>query len=323
MDGSDGTTSSTWTLLKEDLHLFAHKSPSIYHVDFQGNPTNSYEKGVLALGDKGAEYFLRAYSGIDKVDVNVVYLPDDAEARPKVEWGSHIRVLMTAKAVGGQHPLVGADNSTVDTSIDAKGDWFKGMKDMVLGMAVGEIREGVIPPSLGYGNNDLPNLPKHTSFIVQVELLVIEDEKTFEARKKAEKDAADALSEAERKKNEAYAAARADEERHAAEAADFRKKNALKLTGITPSKVPSGQHFSLTLLGDGIRNDDVISFVRVGAGTCAQNGWENFQFVSVRRASWSTAAPGQYFFCYIHYHPEKDQMQTPWKEHPDIILTVE
>lgn len=79
----------------------------------------------------------------------------------------------------------------------------------------------------------------------------------------------------------------------------------------------------MNLIGDGLRNDDVVSLVSVGSGSCAEKGWERFQFVAVRQASWSELSPGQYFFCYIHYHPEKDQFSTPWVEHKDIILTVE
>lgn len=96
------------------------------------------------------------------------------------------------EAVGGKKVTVNytgtlADGTTFDSNTDPKfnhlepfsftlgaGDVIAGWDQGVAGMKVGGKRKLTIPPSLGYGSNDLGVIPPNSTLIFEVELLKVE-----------------------------------------------------------------------------------------------------------------------------------------------------
>ncbi len=63
-------------------------------------------------------------------------------------------------------------NTPLELTI-GKGDVIAGFDQGILGMKVGGIRKVVIPPSLGYGNEQMGNIPANSTLTFEIELLEI------------------------------------------------------------------------------------------------------------------------------------------------------
>ena len=61
-------------------------------------------------------------------------------------------------------------NTPLELTI-GKGDVIAGFDQGILGMKVGGIRKVVIPPSLGYGNEQMGNIPANSTLTFEIELL--------------------------------------------------------------------------------------------------------------------------------------------------------
>lgn len=306
---------------KKELGFVQGRGMAIVYYIPRGDLTRhkSHYGIIQSLQDKGFEYFVAGYSGIDKVEITVTKRPENYANLPKAKENDFITAFFSVKTLKGE---VLQDGHEFTEQLGKNSSWVPGFQQLATGMVVGETREGVIPPSLGWGNMAVGDLPAHSTIVVEMTMGKIEsaedhwaqiDHKVVEQQRNVDEERA-----GEEKRN----ARAALHKQWSEEAEKATIEGTLKITGFTPLVTSSSEPVRLEFTGFGLRMDDMASIVSADS-SCKARGNELFQFVGDRHARWEHVYRGKYKVCYKFYVPDIDKLfEADWIELPDI-LTVE
>jgi len=92
---------------------------------------------------------------------------------PAVKAGDNISVHYTGTFTDGTEFDSSRGHGTPFHFTAGGGQVIQGWDEGVIGMKVGEVRQLIIPPSLGYGENDYGPIPGGSTLVFEFELLEI------------------------------------------------------------------------------------------------------------------------------------------------------
>lgn len=90
-----------------------------------------------------------------------------------VKKGDEVTVNYVGKLTDGKQFDSSYDRKKPFTFLVGDGEVIQGWEQGILGMKVGGERKLVIPPSLGYGSNDTPEIPANSTLVFTIKLLSI------------------------------------------------------------------------------------------------------------------------------------------------------
>ena len=90
-----------------------------------------------------------------------------------VQKGDTININYVGTLTNGTKFDASADHGGPFTTQIGVGQVIKGWDEGIIGMKVGGKRKLIIPPSLGYGNQNMGSIPPNSTLIFQVELVGI------------------------------------------------------------------------------------------------------------------------------------------------------
>ena len=99
---------------------------------------------------------------------------DGAEATDKSIVATHYK-LWFEKADGNEYVDTSYESSPVSFTVGSTDTVFPGWSEGVAGMKVGGIRQLIIPPALGLGEQAYGNIPANSTLIMEIELVSVQE----------------------------------------------------------------------------------------------------------------------------------------------------